>query len=228
MDKLDLRIIVKGYLDRRGMTAKKFAKNMPGEEWATSFMERHKDQIAERMCQNIKRSRAAVSPQSINEFFDNLNGKESVGLDDDGENSDDSDDDDEEDRDGSERGEGHSYYGKSSKGGQNADDAQEIDESDESDDEPLAKKVKRCHLGLQKGDFVIIEYDGELLPGQVTAVGENGCDIRSMEKSGINWKWPKLTDEMFYVNEDIKQKIQPPKSLKRGVLEVAELKERWQ
>lgn len=72
LDRLDMRLIVKGYLDRRGMKVVKFENNMPGVEWANSFLKRHNDKLAKRMCQNIKRNRAAVSPNIVNEYFDNL------------------------------------------------------------------------------------------------------------------------------------------------------------
>lgn len=45
---------------------------MPGKEWAHSFLIRHNDVLAVRLCQNIKRCRAAVSRETINQYFDNL------------------------------------------------------------------------------------------------------------------------------------------------------------
>ena len=72
MDSYDLRLIVKGYLDRRGVDEKRFKVNMPGVDWAESFLIRHKDSLRERICQNIKRARAAVSRITINSYFDNL------------------------------------------------------------------------------------------------------------------------------------------------------------
>ena len=77
------------------------------------------------------------------------------------------------------------------------------------------------------GDYVIFEYERELFPGEVTYVEEGGCNIKSMAKSGVNWKWPAVEDEMFYENGEIKQKINPPKKLNRGVMVVNELKKRW-
>lgn len=77
------------------------------------------------------------------------------------------------------------------------------------------------------GDYVIFEYEGEQFPGQVTSVQEHGCYVKSMVKSGLNWKWPKKNDEMFYMMSDIKQKIKPPKEQNRGVLVIEELKARW-
>ena len=72
MDRLDLRLIIKGYLDRRGIEMKRFKDNLPGTELADSFLRRHHDKTAQRMCQNIKRSRASVSPEIIHEYFDNV------------------------------------------------------------------------------------------------------------------------------------------------------------
>jgi len=72
MDCMDLRLIVKGYLDQRGTTVRRFKNNMPGSEWAASFLRRDRQALAQRLCQNIKRSRAAVSGETINKYFDNL------------------------------------------------------------------------------------------------------------------------------------------------------------
>ena len=94
---------------------------------------------------------------------------------------------------------------------------------------PLKKKevVSREVKSMQVDDFVIFEYEGELFPGQVVRAKYNGYEIKSMEKSGFNWKWPKIEDKMFYWRKDIKEKISTPKKLKRGVFEVPELKQRW-
>lgn len=72
LDLYGLRLIIKGYLDRQGRTVSKFKDNLPGKEFATGFMRRHKENLAVRLCQNIKRSRARVSPDIINEYFDNI------------------------------------------------------------------------------------------------------------------------------------------------------------
>jgi len=65
-----LSLLVKGYLDCRGKKVKRFGKsNMPGKEWAHSFLTRHNDVLAVWLCQNIKRCRAAVSRETINEYL---------------------------------------------------------------------------------------------------------------------------------------------------------------
>lgn len=72
LDLYGLRLIIKLYLDRLGKTIHKFKDNMPGKEFGYGFMKRHKNKLAVRLCQNIKRARAAVSPEAINGYFDNL------------------------------------------------------------------------------------------------------------------------------------------------------------
>lgn len=73
LDQYDLKLFVEGYLDRRGKRVKRFGcNNMPGREWAISFVTRHKDVLSFRLWQNIKRCRAAISKETINSYFDNL------------------------------------------------------------------------------------------------------------------------------------------------------------
>lgn len=79
VDSFDLRCIVKGYADRKGITIRQFKKNMPGKEWITSFLKRHQD-LTIRFASNIKRKRAEVGPTVIEEYFQNLS-KELEGVD---------------------------------------------------------------------------------------------------------------------------------------------------
>lgn len=68
----DVRLIVKSYLDRVGINERRFQSNFPGTDWLRGFIERHKNVLSERLCQNIKRSRAAVDASIINGYFDEL------------------------------------------------------------------------------------------------------------------------------------------------------------
>ncbi|XP_072152590.1 uncharacterized protein [Bemisia tabaci] len=72
MTTYDLRLIVKLSLDRKGIKSKIFKDNMPGKDFAFTFLKRHKIEISERMCQNIKRNRAAINAESVNDHFDHL------------------------------------------------------------------------------------------------------------------------------------------------------------
>ncbi|XP_074039998.1 uncharacterized protein [Leptinotarsa decemlineata] len=68
----DIRCFIKYHLEREGKVVPKFKDNLPGSDWALSFINRHRNQLSQRICQNIKRSRAAVSPENINAFFEEL------------------------------------------------------------------------------------------------------------------------------------------------------------
>lgn len=71
-DSLELRIFIKNYLDKSGITIRKFKNNLPGYDWARSFLTRHKNEISQRFSQNIKVSRASVTPDTIRSYFNNL------------------------------------------------------------------------------------------------------------------------------------------------------------
>lgn len=72
IDSHDLKLIVKNYLDKLGRTVPRFKDNFPGKEFVFSFLKRHKGVITNRLCENIKRSRASVSKEIIEEYFANL------------------------------------------------------------------------------------------------------------------------------------------------------------
>lgn len=69
---LDLRMIAKAYLDKQGKNVSKFSNNLPGHDWALSVLKRHKDDFSQRVASNIKKARAKVGPDSINEYFEHL------------------------------------------------------------------------------------------------------------------------------------------------------------
>ncbi|KAF2882421.1 hypothetical protein ILUMI_23740 [Ignelater luminosus] len=69
---MDLRGLVKDYLDRKGISYPDFTDNYPGDEWCLEFLNRNKGHLSTRLANNIKRSRADVGPKIINEYFDNL------------------------------------------------------------------------------------------------------------------------------------------------------------
>lgn len=72
LDSFALRMLIRDYLNGIGKVVKKFNNNTPGKDFAYSFLNRHKKEISEKMCQNIKRNRAAVSPEVLNEYFQRL------------------------------------------------------------------------------------------------------------------------------------------------------------
>lgn len=68
----DIRLIVKGFLDRSGRTEKRLTNNMPGNDFVVSFLKRHGEELSNRLCQNIKRRRAAINEETVNRYFDEL------------------------------------------------------------------------------------------------------------------------------------------------------------
>jgi hypothetical protein len=70
VSKRHLRDMVKAYLDKKRDTV--FKDNRPGKNWVKAFLNRHKDQVVVRTATNIRRSRAAVSPDEIRQYFANL------------------------------------------------------------------------------------------------------------------------------------------------------------
>jgi hypothetical protein len=72
LQKYDVRLLVKCYLDRIGQTERRFKSNMPGVDWVRTFLKRHQGELTVRLAENVKRSRAAVSSETIKEYFENL------------------------------------------------------------------------------------------------------------------------------------------------------------
>lgn len=68
---VDTKKIVKCYLDNLGKVEKRFQHNKPGHDWFTNFIKRHRE-LTIRLGENIKRVRASVSEEIINNYFENL------------------------------------------------------------------------------------------------------------------------------------------------------------
>lgn len=69
---LDVRYIIKAYLDSSGRVIQKFKNNLPGREFMRNFLQRHRQILTQRWCENIKRVRAGVNRSTINKYFDEL------------------------------------------------------------------------------------------------------------------------------------------------------------
>ncbi|KAJ4449942.1 hypothetical protein ANN_01349, partial [Periplaneta americana] len=60
---LDLRMFIKHYLDTKGRTCTSLKNNLPGKDLVYSMLKRHKSEASQRLCANIKRTRACLSHQ---------------------------------------------------------------------------------------------------------------------------------------------------------------------
>ncbi|KAK9729901.1 CENP-B N-terminal DNA-binding domain [Popillia japonica] len=68
----DLRLLAKNYLNEKGRNVGRFIDNVPGVKWAYSLLNRHKDEVSQKVAANIKRARANVSRETVNKYFDHL------------------------------------------------------------------------------------------------------------------------------------------------------------
>ena len=93
---------------------------------------------------------------------------------------------------------------------------EEIDtgEEDSGEEDVLSlydEKKEEEEFGYKVGNFVIVEYEGELFPGEVVNVDVDGsAEVKTMAMRGMDWAWPPKDDQCWYEKEQIKQVIQPP------------------
>lgn len=69
-DMTDLRVFAQKYLNKTGKVVYGLKDNMPGTDWARYFLERHKDDLSNRLASNISTDRAKVTPEVIDSFFE--------------------------------------------------------------------------------------------------------------------------------------------------------------
>lgn len=67
----DLKIVVKMYLEKSGRIVRKFKNNTPGNDWVKQFLKRHPT-LSVRFATNIKKIRAALSKEILQEYIENL------------------------------------------------------------------------------------------------------------------------------------------------------------
>ncbi|KAF4527598.1 hypothetical protein B566_EDAN015152 [Ephemera danica] len=72
LDINDLRYFTKALLDRKKRNVACFTQNLPGMDWAYSFIKRNHEKLGHRLATNTNLSRAKIGPDDINSYFDNL------------------------------------------------------------------------------------------------------------------------------------------------------------
>lgn len=78
MDESDFRMVVRYYLQRKGVTVPKFKDNIPGFDWVKRFLRDHLE-LSVRFTQNIKKVRAGISAETITSYMEHLS-KELLGI----------------------------------------------------------------------------------------------------------------------------------------------------
>lgn len=71
-DTKDLCKFVQVHLNKSNRHIPQFKDNMPGVDWAQGFLKRQSNILKARHCQNISRKRAAVSEQTVKDYFEQL------------------------------------------------------------------------------------------------------------------------------------------------------------
>ena len=69
LDRTDIKLLVKSYLEKKGVQLKTVKDNYPGDDWVSVFVKRHN--LTQRMAKNVKPACAEVDHEVIDNFFDN-------------------------------------------------------------------------------------------------------------------------------------------------------------
>lgn len=77
------------------------------------------------------------------------------------------------------------------------------------ENEPSIDQVAMPTMSFSVGMWVIITYDGENFPGEITAISDD-IEVSVMHRSGTNWKWPSPVDKISYDKADIVKIISSP------------------
>ena len=83
-------------------------------------------------------------------------------------------------------------------------------ETDESEYKDNNESHESLSIGI--GDLVLICYDEDNFPGEITQViGELDFEVNVMHRSGgVYWKWPLKEDKIFHRKENIVKKLNAP------------------
>ena len=62
------------------------------------------------------------------------------------------------------------------------------------------------------GNWIVVLYDNEEYPGEVTGVFDNDVEVNVMLKTGNAWKWPTKQDKILYGKDSIVRRVSSPKA----------------
>ena len=65
-------------------------------------------------------------------------------------------------------------------------------------------------LKFTVGQWVVVKYEVEDFPGEVTRIENSDVEVNVMHRSANAWKWPKLQDKIYYSRDKIMWIINPP------------------
>ena len=59
-------------------------------------------------------------------------------------------------------------------------------------------------------DWCLVEYQGNLYPGEVQKIVCGESQVSVMVPVGNNWKWPLMPDDIFYTADKLAKRLKPP------------------
>ena len=63
-------------------------------------------------------------------------------------------------------------------------------------------------VDLCVGQWVVVNYDGDDFPGEITCCdGNDQFEDSVIHKSSNHWKWPKTIDKILYARDDLVQTL---------------------
>ena len=69
------------------------------------------------------------------------------------------------------------------------------------------------HVSYNIRTYVLVKYEGELWPGQITKVEQDRVRVKFFQKAaaqGSTWRWPDKPDVGFYQTGDVEREIETP------------------
>ena len=93
-----------------------------------------------------------------------------------------------------------------------SDPDEDSEGGNESEDQTESSVATQDAIDLSIGKWVIVNYDGEEFPGEITS-NAHDFEINVMHKSGNKyWKWPGVVDRIFYEKNNVVRNINPPRA----------------
>ena len=74
----------------------------------------------------------------------------------------------------------------------------------------VENSIEQQAMNLIIRQWVIVSYEGEEFPGEVTGMEDSDVEVNIMHRSAANWwKWPKPEDKIFYSRDEEVHLINP-------------------
>ena len=89
---------------------------------------------------------------------------------------------------------------------ESGDSSQSSDEEETTRIEQTSNICSSDKLKLYLGDWIVVNYQGKMPPGEITEFEGAEIRVNVVQKSGKFWKWPSKRDEIFYYSKNVVKK----------------------